>query len=68
MDIRSLEGENSGKMYDAFMAAFADYSVPIAMSPEEFAESNARRGLDLSISPGAYSVGQYEMQRELAVT
>ncbi|MDP3176425.1 MAG: GNAT family N-acetyltransferase, partial [Spirochaetaceae bacterium] len=53
-DIRSLEGENEGRIYDAFMAAFADYSVPIRMTTTEFAENNARRGFDPSISLGAY--------------
>jgi ribosomal protein S18 acetylase RimI-like enzyme len=53
-EIRILEGESVERLYGAFMGAFADYAVPVSWSLDEFAESNARRGLDLSISLGAY--------------
>jgi len=53
-DVRSLAGEDAGRLYGAFMAAFADYSVPLRMSFSDFAENNARRGFDPSISLGAY--------------
>ncbi len=54
MELRSLDGESGEKLYETFMAAFADYSVPMTMSRADFDESNARRGLDPSISLGAY--------------
>lgn len=57
-EIKSLANETSQTLYDAFMAAFADYSVPITWSKADFDESNARRGLDLSISLGAYDGGR----------
>lgn len=53
-DIRILGGESLERLYGAFMGAFADYAVPVSWSVDEFAESNARRGLDLSLSLGAY--------------
>lgn len=53
-EIRNLSDEDEGRIYDAFMAAFADYSVPVTWSRADFDESNARRGFDRSISLGAY--------------
>jgi ribosomal protein S18 acetylase RimI-like enzyme len=57
-DIRNLEGESSENLYKVFMEAFSDYSQPITWSREDFEESNARRGLDLSLSLGAYEDGR----------
>jgi len=56
-DIRGLGGESGERLYQAFRLAFADYSVPMDMSRAEFDENNARRGLDLGISLGAYEDG-----------
>ncbi|MBL8967136.1 MAG: GNAT family N-acetyltransferase [Spirochaetaceae bacterium] len=53
-EFRNLAGESGGNVYDTFMAAFADYSVPITMSRADFDENNERRGFDASISLGAY--------------
>jgi len=53
-DIRSLAGESATRLYAAFGAAFADYSVPMTMTEAEFEANNLRRGLDLGISLGAY--------------
>lgn len=53
-EIRSLADEDKGRIYEAFMAAFADYSVPVTWTRADFDESNARRGFDKSISLGAY--------------
>lgn len=53
-EIRSLADEEAGRIFEAFMAAFADYSVPVTWSRADFEESNARRGFDGSISLGAY--------------
>jgi ribosomal protein S18 acetylase RimI-like enzyme len=57
-DIRSLAGESEKWLYEAFISAFADYSVPMTMTEAEFAENNRRRGLDLDISLGAYEGDQ----------
>jgi ribosomal protein S18 acetylase RimI-like enzyme len=57
-EIRSLADEDEGRIYEAFMAAFADYSVPVAWSRADFDESNARRGFDRAISLGAYEGGR----------
>jgi ribosomal protein S18 acetylase RimI-like enzyme len=53
-EIRSLAGESGNRIFEAFAAAFADYSVPVDMSKADFDEDNARRGLDPAISLGAY--------------
>lgn len=52
--IASLEHETQEGLYPVFMEAFADYSVPVTWSLADFLESNQRRGLDLSISLGAW--------------
>ena len=52
--IVSLANEDEGRIYEAFMAAFADYSVPVTWSRRDFDESNVRRGFDKAISLGAY--------------
>jgi len=57
-EIRSLAEEDEGRIFEAFMAAFADYSVPVAWSRADFDEANARRGFDRSISLGAYEGGR----------
>lgn len=54
IDISSLEGASPEVLYSVFMEAFADYGVPVTWSFADFQESNARRGLDLSLSLGAW--------------
>lgn len=54
INIASLEGQGQDYLYGVFMAAFADYSVPVTWSLADFQESNQRRGLDLSLSLGAW--------------
>ena len=57
-EIRSLADEDEGRIYEAFMTAFADYSVPVTWSRADFDESNVRRGFDKAISLGAYEGGR----------
>lgn len=58
MELHSLEGVGLSRLYEAFMAAFADYAVPIRWSAEEFALSNKRRGYDPSVSLAAFEEGR----------
>ena len=53
-ELRTLAGESGDRIHQAFLAAFADYNVPMDMTRAEFDEDHARRGFDPSISLGAY--------------
>jgi ribosomal protein S18 acetylase RimI-like enzyme len=57
-DIKSLVDQTPESIYRAFMEAFADYSVPVTWSREEFEANNARRGFDPAISLGAFEGGR----------
>lgn len=54
MQVRTLEGEDRARLYDAFRASFADYAVPVTMGREDFDAMHARRGYDPGLSLGAY--------------
>lgn len=53
-EIRTLGTESQERIYRSFMEAFADYSVPVTWSFEEFRASNIRRGLDTAVCFGAF--------------
>jgi len=54
IEIRSLEGVGWEPLAAAFNGAFADYVVPMALSPEILAAMQRRRGYAASASFGAY--------------
>ena len=54
LDIRRLESTRPGALYEAFLEAFADYSVPIRLTLDEFQEVHRRRGVRYDLSVGAF--------------
>jgi len=55
---KTLETEPREFLYDVFMQAFADYSVPVRSSFTDFTDMHLRRGIDYTASVGAYAQGR----------
>ncbi len=58
MEIRFLDGIEFSTLHRCFLEAFSGYLVPMKSTEEQFREMFARRGADLSISPGAFADGK----------
>jgi hypothetical protein len=58
MEIRSLVGVGWDALASAFNAAFSDYAVAMAMTPEVLANMQLRRGYVAEASFGAYEGAQ----------
>jgi ribosomal protein S18 acetylase RimI-like enzyme len=54
IELRALTGVPFEQIYTAFTEAFSDYIVPLQPSLEELREMLTRRGVDLSLSAGAF--------------
>ena len=57
-EIRSLKGIELGVLYRAFVDAFSDYVVSLQPTEDQLRELFKRRGVDLSISAGAFVEGE----------
>jgi ribosomal protein S18 acetylase RimI-like enzyme len=58
IEIRSLEGVGWEPLAAAFNAAFSDYTVPMALTPESLAAMQRRRGYAAGASFGAFESGR----------
>ena len=57
MIIRPLLENDLDEVYDCFLAAFSDYSVPLRPGREQFEEMLRRRGYQPGISAAAFDNG-----------
>jgi ribosomal protein S18 acetylase RimI-like enzyme len=54
MNLRTLEDVPYPRLHQAFLAAFADYAVPLALTELQLAEMHRRRGVRLDLSVGVF--------------
>lgn len=52
-----LRAQHIPELYDTFLAAFADYTVPIKLTREEFSMKFKREGVEPSFCAGAFQSG-----------
>jgi GNAT superfamily N-acetyltransferase len=55
LELRSLQGVGWAPLAGAFNAAFSDYAVPMAITPEGLAAMQQRRGYSAALSFGAFA-------------
>jgi GNAT superfamily N-acetyltransferase len=55
LELRSLQGVGWAPLADAFNAAFSDYAVPMAITPDGLASMQQRRGYSAELSFGAFA-------------
>ena len=56
--LRILASESLEEVHAAFLAAFADYSLPMRPGLEKWRRMTVRRGVDWAVSVGAYEGGR----------
>lgn len=52
--LKTLENTNFRELYNTFLEAFSDYTVPMRLSEEQFRSKLQNEGVDLTISGGAF--------------
>jgi ribosomal protein S18 acetylase RimI-like enzyme len=55
IEYRFLTGEDFGALYQANLAAFSDYLVPLQMTKNQFKNHFAQNAIDINLSVGAFS-------------
>ena len=58
MEIRFLDGIQLTVLHQAFLRAFSDYIIPMQITLQQFEDLVTRRGVDWSLSIGAFESGE----------